>query len=238
MVIDKRCILVVDDEVKIVRALKDFLLLKGFVVRTAHDGVQALEEYYANNTEIDLILLDVMMPLRDGFDVLSDLRQNGVTVPVIMLTAKGQEYDQLKGFQRGADDYVPKPFSLSLLHARIEAVLKRAGKEEQPEIMQGVLKLNTMERTVYDGNTLVELTKREFDLLQFFLSNTSRVFTREQLLNSVWGYDFYGDIRTVDTHVKQLRIKLKHSAECIKTVHRVGYKFEAPEVQQLQEDVL
>ncbi len=229
MILGKRCILVVDDEAKIVRALKDFLSLKGFAVRTAADGVQALEEYYANNTEIDLILLDVMMPQRDGFSVLAELRQDGASVPVIMLTARGQEYDQLKGFEQGADDYVQKPFSLSVLHARIEAILKRAGKADQPEIIKGHLKLNAMERTVYEDDELIELTKREFDLLQFFLSNTSRVFTREQLLNSVWGYDFYGDVRTVDTHVKQLRIKLKKSAEYIKTLHRIGYKFEEPE---------
>ncbi|MFI3170302.1 MAG: response regulator transcription factor [Faecalibacterium sp.] len=230
MMLGKRCVLIVDDETKIVRALKDFLTLKGFAVRTAGDGVQALEEYYANNTEIDLILLDVMMPLRDGFAVLSELRQSGESVPVIMLTAKGQEYDQLRGFENGADDYVQKPFSLSLLHARIEAVLKRAGKADQPEIIKGELKLNAMERTVYENGNLVELTKREFDLLQFFLSNTARVFTREQLLNSVWGYDFFGDIRTVDTHVKQLRIKLKESGLYLKTVHRIGYKFEEPGV--------
>ncbi len=229
MMLGKRCILIVDDEAKIVRALKDFLTLKGFAVRTAGDGVQALEEYYANNTEIDLILLDVMMPLRDGFAVLTELRQSGAAVPVIMLTAKGQEYDQLRGFENGADDYVQKPFSLSLLHARIEAVLKRAGKADQPEIIKGDLKLNAMERTVYESGNLVELTKREFDLLQFFLLNTARVFTREQLLNSVWGYDFFGDIRTVDTHVKQLRIKLKESGLYLKTVHRIGYKFEEPE---------
>lgn len=229
MILGKRCILLVDDEAKIVRALKDFLTLKGFAVRTACDGVQALEEYYANNTEIDMILLDVMMPQKDGFEVLTELRAGGATVPVIMLTARGQEYDQLKGFENGADDYVQKPFSLSLLQARIEAVLKRAGKADQPEIIKGAIKLNAMERTVYESGQLVELTKREFDLLQFFLSNTARVFTREQLLNSVWGYDFYGDIRTVDTHVKQLRIKLKDSAECLKTVHRIGYKFEEPE---------
>ncbi len=230
MILGKRCILVVDDEAKITRALKDFLMLKGFVVRTAVDGVQALEEYYANNTEIDLILLDVMMPHRDGFEVLAELRQGGSSVPIIMLTAKGQEYDQLKGFENGADDYVQKPFSLSLLHARIEALLKRSGKVDQPEIVKGTLKLNAMERTVHESGNPVELTKREFDLLQFFLQNTARAFTREQLLNSVWGYDFYGDIRTVDTHVKQLRIKLKDSACYIKTVHRIGYKFEEPEV--------
>lgn len=226
MVLGKRCILIVDDEIKIVRALKDFFSLKGFVVRVANDGVQALEEYYAYNTEIDLILLDVMMPLRDGFSVLTELRQGGATVPVIMLTARGQEYDQLKGFENGADDYVQKPFSLSLLQARVEVILKRVGKLEQPEMVKGLLRLNAMERTVYEDGKLIELTKREFDLLQFFLSNNARVFTREQLLNSVWGYDFYGDIRTVDTHVKQLRMKLKQSATYIKTVHRIGYKFE------------
>ncbi len=226
MVASKRCVLVADDEMKMVRALKDLLSANDFEVMEAYDGDQALDVFYANNASVDLILLDVMMPKLDGFGVLADLRDNNSLVPVIMLTARGEEYDQVKGFSSGADDYIKKPFSPSLLLARIESILRRVGKDSQTDVCQGNITLNATTRTATINNNNIDLTKREFDLLLFFMSNPSAIFSREQLLDNVWGYDFDGDMRTIDTHIKQLRIKLGESSGYIKTIHRVGYKFE------------
>ena len=226
MVNDKRCILVVDDEVKMVRAIKDFLNMRGFYVIEANDGQQAIEVYYQNNSKIDLILIDVMMPVYDGFEVLENLRLNNSCTPVIMLTAKAEEYDQLKGFNLGADDYIVKPFSPSLLMARIESVLNRTYGNEMVEVLFDDIYLNTKSRTgTLFGKDLV-LKNREFDLIYFLITNKNQVFTRENLLTNVWGYDFDGDVRTVDTHIKQLRIKLAEKANYIKTIYKIGYKFE------------
>lgn len=226
MIDNKRCILIVDDEAKMVRALKDLFKMKSFYVLEAFDGQQALDTYCEYNAQIDLILLDVMMPVLDGFAVLKELRDSSSLTPVIMLTARGEEYDQLKGFKCGADDYIAKPFSLSLLLARVEAVLKRVGKDSSSEISEGTIILNSTKRKAFSENVELDLTKREFDLLFFFMINASITFSREQILNSVWGYEFEGDIRTIDTHIKQLRIKLLGNADYIKTIHRVGYRFE------------
>lgn len=226
MVNGNRYILIADDEPKMVRAIKDFLEANNFKVIDSYDGESALDTFYKYNSEIDLILLDVMMPKLDGFKVLADLRENNILTPVIMITARGEEYDQLKGFKNGADDYVTKPFSPSLLLARIESVLKRVGKSTQNEVVKGDININVATRKVSVCGNDLELTKREFDLLLFFLTNTEITFTREQLLNNVWGYDFEGDIRTVDTHIKQLRTKFRDSTCHIRTIHRIGYKFE------------
>ncbi len=215
-----------DDEVKMVRALRDFLSAHGFYVYEAYDGERALELYYEHSTKIDLLLLDVMMPKVDGFEVLNELRQNHILTPVIMVTARGEDYDQLRGFESGADDYVTKPFSPTLLMARIESVLRRVGKSVDSELYLGNMKIDNARRSVHLSGREIELTKREFDLLFFFASNENRILTREQLLNGVWGYNFEGDIRTVDTHVKQLRIKLGEDSSSIKTVYGVGYKLE------------
>ncbi len=223
---DKRCLLIADDEAKMVRALKDFLSSNNFHIIEAFDGEEALDKFYLHSAEIDLVLLDVMMPKADGFAVLSDIRKSHSLTPVIMLTARGEEYDQIKGFQYGADDYIRKPFSPSILMARIESILKRTGKAYSDEMKRGELRLNSLKRTVFNQDVEMELTKREFDLLFFLMANQSMIFSREQLLNGVWGYDFIGDVRTVDTHIKQLRTKLKQNSTYIKTVHRVGYKFE------------
>ncbi len=223
---DKRCILIADDEIRMVRALKDFLNSNNFHVETANNGQEALDMFYEKNLEIDLVLLDVMMPKYNGFEVLKDMRENYSFTPVIMLTARGEEYDQLKGFNSGADDYVTKPFSPSLLLARIESVLRRVGKSEEEEISKGSIILNSTKRIATCKGSNLELTKKEFDLLLFFMTNNQMIFTRDQLLNSVWGYDFEGDERTVDTHVKQLRTKL-NGTDYIKTVYGVGYKMEA-----------
>ncbi len=228
MVGSKRCILVVDDEPKMIRAIQDFLNVHEFVVIPAFNGQEALDVYYEHNADIDLVLLDVMMPIYNGYEVLEDIRRNHSLTPVILLTARGEEYDQVKGFQAGADDYITKPFSPSLLLARIESLLRRVGKTTHGELVRGRIVLNTTNRSVSCSGNPIQLTKREFELLFFFLSNPSLIFTRDQILNSVWGYDFEGDSRTVDTHVKQLRVKLQEDACYIKTVHRIGYQFEVP----------
>ena len=225
MIEGKRCILVCDDEVKMVRAVKDFLNMQEFHILTAKDGQETMDVYDQYNHKIDLILLDVMMPFFNGFEVLETIRLNGSLVPVIMFTARGEEYDQLQGFHLGADDYITKPFSPSLLLARIESVLKRTGKEAGHALTAGGIALNVENRTGKCLDCDLDLKNREFDLLYFFMVNQDQVFTREQILTSVWGYDFEGGSRTVDTHIKQLRIKLKEKASCITTIHRIGYKF-------------
>ncbi len=226
MLENKRCILIADDEKRMVRAIKDYLSAKDFYILEAYDGEETLSVYYKYNQNIDLILLDVMMPVYNGMEVLEKLRNDEAKTPVIMLTARGEEYDQVAAFEKGADDYITKPFSPTLLLLRIEAMLKRLGKGTYEEITCGAITINATLRSVYFGGVQVELTKREFDLILFLVSNKNMIFTREQLLNSVWGYGFEGDSRTVDTHIKQLRIKLGENASMIKTVHRVGYKLE------------
>lgn len=222
----KRCILIVDDEEKIIRALKDFLRINDFYTLEATDGRTALDVFYNNSTKIDLILLDVMLPYLDGFSVLEEIRQTSL-VPVIMLTAKGEEYDQLQGFKTGADDYISKPFSFSLLLARIESLLKRTGKALSGDMVCGKLEIDIIKRSVTLDNLPVDLTPREFDLLHYFMLNQGITLSRQQLLYGVWGYLFEGDVRTVDTHVKQLRHKLKDCSNYIKTIHKIGYRFEA-----------
>jgi DNA-binding response OmpR family regulator len=222
----KPCILIVDDEAKITRALKDFFNARGYRTFEAFNGGEALDVFYEHSTKIDLLLLDVMMPVADGFSVLKEIRRDS-NVPAVMLTARTEEYDQIAGFRHGADDYVAKPFSTSLLLARVEAVLKRAGKGQAGEIEIGELRVSPSRRVVSLGEKRVELTPKEFDLLHCLVANRNRALTREQILNEVWGYAFEGDVRTVDTHIKQLRGKLETYGECIKTVHRIGYGFEA-----------
>ena len=222
----KRCILIVDDEPRILRALRDLLTAKGFSVMAAENGREALELHDRYRDQMDLVLLDVMMPEIDGFAVLREIRRVDADLPVILLTARGEEYDQLQGFQSGSDDYIPKPFSTNLLLARIEAVLRRSGRANRDIIQAGGIALIPEQRKVVVYELPVELTRREFDLLNCFLSNQKQIFSREQLLDAVWGYDYEGDIRTVDTHVKNLRNKLGDCGSYIQTVYRVGYRFE------------
>ncbi len=222
---NKITILVADDEARIVRVLQDFLKAKGYDVLCAYDGQEALDCYYENSAQIDLILLDVMMPNVDGLAVLEELRQSSL-VPVILLTAKGEEYDQIRGFRSGADDYIIKPFSQSVLMLRIEALLHRLGKSKEGVLAAGELQLNLVARSAnLSGNSLT-LTPREFELLAYFMENKRQVLSREQILYGVWGYDYNGDLRTVDTHVKQVRSKLGKYGSYIKTVFRMGYRFE------------
>lgn len=222
----KRCILIADDEPRMLRALKDFFIANNFNVLTAVNGAEVLDLYYDTNSKIDIILLDVMMPIIDGMTVLENLRKNATLVPIIMLTAKSEEKNQLTAFGGGADDYITKPFSTSLLLARIEAVLRRFGKGSEPFISLDRLTIDVNNHKVWLDGDEIELTRREYDLLYYMVINKNVILSREQLLNSVWGYDFEGGQRTVDTHIRQLRAKLPGFADCIQTVHCRGYKLE------------
>lgn len=228
---NRRLILVVDDEVRITRVLRECLSAMDYDVICAYDGEQALELFYRNEIEIDLILLDVQMPKMSGIAVLSELRRTSL-VPVVYLTTKGEEYEHVKSCRSGVDDYLVKPFSQTALVQCMQSLSSRLGYGGTPPLMVGGLSLDQYRRLVTIDGRAVDLTRREFDLLAYFLLNEGRTLTREQLLNGVWGYDFEGDLRTVDTHVKQLRNKLKDYAPCIKTRFRVGYQFQAPLCQE------
>ena len=231
MVNGKNCILIVDDEQKIVRALSDYFGANGYNVLKAYDGEEALDVFYENVSVIDLIILDVMMPKLNGFDVLKTLREQSYLVPIIMLTAKTEEYDQIKGLNFGSDDYISKPISPTLLFARTEAVLRRVKKNHNSDLVAGNIKVSRITYKVTDCDENIDLTKREFDLLCYLMMNENIILSREQILNAVWGYSYEGDTRTVDTHIKQLRSKLV-SPDYIKTIYKVGYKFECGDVEQ------
>ena len=218
-----RKILVVDDESRIRKLIKDYLRRNGYEVIEAADGEEALEQFYKTK-DIALIVLDVMMPSLDGWEVLKEIRESS-KVPVIMLTAKSEEEDELNGYSLGADEYVSKPFSPKVLVARIEAVLRRSQGEDASVIESDGIRIdeNAHEVTV-DGQS-VELSVREYDLLKYFMKNPGIALSREKILNSVWDYDYYGDARTIDTHVKKLRSKLSGKGDLIKTIWGVGYKF-------------
>ena len=224
---DKR-ILIADDEEGIRDMVKEYVSLEGFTVDEAADGVEALELIAKN--DYDLLLLDVMMPQLNGWKVLTKVRETS-SLPVIMLTARGEEYDKLFGFELGADDYMIKPFSPKELLARMKAIMRRidAAKAENDDkeiVKFGGLTIEYFSRNVYVDEQFVSLTPKEFELLSFFAHNEHYVFTRKQLLSKVWGYDFYGDERTVDTHIKMLRDSLGPYRNYIVTVWGTGYKFE------------
>ncbi|MCR4431883.1 MAG: response regulator transcription factor [Tepidanaerobacteraceae bacterium] len=220
-------ILMVDDEKRMVELVKLYLEKEGYTVDEAYDGQQALE--MINKTKYNLIILDLMLPVVDGWTVCREIRKK-YDIPVIILTARGEEFDKVLGFELGADDYVVKPFSPRELTARVKALLRRMGpSEEQEETLEfPELIIEPEARLVKANGKEVDLTPKEFDLLYFLAKNKDKVFTREKLLEEVWGYDFFGSLRTVDTHVKQLREKLGRSraASYITTVWGVGYKFE------------
>lgn len=221
-------ILVIEDEKRIREMIKEYLENSDFKVIEAADGNEGLEKFDIDDYSI--VLLDVMLPTVDGWTVLREIRKKS-DVPVIMLTARGEEYDKLFGFELGADDYIVKPFSPKELLARIKAIIKRSRKvsdllNESNIFIYKDLKVNFESRKVNINEINVDMTPKEFDLLSFFIQNPERVFTREQLLDKVWGYEFAGELRTVDTHVKMLRESLKHHRNLIVTVWGVGYKFE------------
>ena len=223
---EKLKILVVDDESRMRKLVRDFLVKQNFEVIEAQDGEEALDKFYADK-EIALIILDVMMPKINGWDVCKEIRESS-KVPVIMLTAKGEESDELLGFDIGADEYISKPFSPKILVARVEAILRRAGKKGESEIMEiGGISIDKLaHQVVVDGKEL-ELSYKEFELLTYFAENRGIALSREKILNHVWNYDYFGDARTIDTHVKKLRSKLGSKGEYIKTIWGMGYKFEA-----------
>ena len=222
---NKNLILIVEDDYKLARTLEDFLCANHFEVLLAMDGEAALEIFYSNNHLIDLILLDGMLPKLDGYDVLKEIRGYS-SVPIIMLTAREGEEDQLKGLENGADNYITKPFLLRVLKAHIDILLKRNNKSPNEEFTVGDLRLELAAQRAYLAGNVLNLTPKEYSLLLYFVQNKSCVLTRETILDAVWGYDYDGDIRTVDTLVKQLRRKMTDQYPYIQSIYGVGYRFE------------
>lgn len=222
---DKLKVLVVDDELRMRKLLKDFLSKKDFIVLEAEDGENALDVFFGT-PDISLIILDVMMPKLDGWQVLKKIRKES-KVPVIMLTAKGEEEDELLGFELGVDEYISKPFSPKILTARVEALLRRTNPQALEKVFEhnGIILDKTSHVVTVDG-VQIELSYKEFELLEFFMKNKGLALSREKILNAVWNYDYFGDARTIDTHVKKLRSKLLTKKDTIKTIWGMGYKFE------------
>lgn len=222
---DRLKILVVDDEERMRRLVKDFLVKKEFIVYEASDGVEALDVFY-DNPDISLIICDVMMPRMDGWQVCREVRKNS-KVPFVMLTARGEEHDELLGFELGVDEYIVKPFSPKILTARVEAILRRSNASSGEETIEynGLIIDKAGHVVSIDGHE-IELSYKEFELLNYFVENKGIALSREKILDHVWNYDYYGDARTIDTHVKKLRSKLGDKGEMIKTVWGMGYKFE------------
>lgn len=222
---DRLKILVVDDESRMRKLVRDFLVKQDFEVIEAGDGVEALEQFYAAK-DIALIILDVMMPKIDGWQVCREVRECS-KIPIIMLTAKADERDELQGFELGVDEYISKPFSPKILVARVEALLRRANVFNKDEVIKvGGIEINKAAHMVYIEDEPVELSFKEFELLTYFVENQGIALSREKILNSVWNYDYFGDARTIDTHVKKLRNKLGEKGNYIKTIWGMGYKFE------------
>ena len=223
---DKIKILVVDDESRMRKLVHDFLTREGYAVVEAADGEEALDIFYSDK-EISLIVLDVMMPKINGWEVCREIRKISM-LPIIMLTAKGDESDELNGFEIGADEYISKPFSPKILVARVTALLRRANKiGETADIREagGIVMDKTAHTVAIDGQN-IDLSVKEFELLDYFMNNRGIALSRERILDSVWSYDYFGDARTIDTHVKKLRSKMGAKGDYIKTVWGVGYKFE------------
>lgn len=221
-------ILVVDDESRVRKLIKDFLTKENYQTLEAADGEEALKVFQDNEAKIKLVLLDVMMPKLDGWSVLRQIRQIS-NVPVIMLTARGEEQDQLFGFELGVDEYIPKPFSPRLLVARIKAILNRTEVKQDGKKDYGGIIIDTNGRTVTVDGKPIDLSLREYELLKYLLDNENIALSRENILNNVWNYDYYGDSRTIDSHIKKIRHKLGKKGKYIKTIRGVGYKFEVEE---------
>ena len=222
-------ILIADDEARIRRLVSDFLKRDGHTILEAGDGKTALELIENRRPTLDLAILDVMMPGMDGFEVLREVREQETGdnhLPVMLLTARAEDADQVRGLEGGADDYVTKPFSPIVLAARVRTLLKREGRAASPIETIGCLSVNELRREVLVEGQPVELTPKEYELLIYFKKNRSIALSRESILNAVWGYDYFGDLRTVDTHVKKLRAKLGCCGSMIETVRGYGYRFE------------
>ena len=218
-------ILVVDDESRMRKLVKDFLIKKNFQVLEAGNGEEAMDIFYEEK-DIALIILDVMMPKMDGWEVCREIRKNS-KVPIIMLTARSDERDELLGFDLGVDEYISKPFSPKILVARVEAILRRTGQSNPEDVLSagGIVIDKAAHLATVDGNPM-ELSFKEFELLTYFMENAGIALSREKILNNVWNYDYFGDARTIDTHVKKLRAKIGEKGEYIKTIWGMGYKFE------------
>lgn len=226
---DRIKILIADDESRMRRLVRDFLVRDGYEVLEASDGEEALDVFYREK-DIALILLDVMMPKCNGFEVCREIRESS-KVPIIMLTAKGGESDELNGFELGVDEYIAKPFSPKILMARISAILRRSGKAKGDEAVcsHGGIVADKGARIVTVDGVRLDLSYKEFELLSYLMENEGIALSREKILNHVWNYDYFGDARTIDTHVKKLRAKIGQKGEYIRTVWGMGYKFEVPE---------
>ncbi len=220
-------VLVVDDEARMRKLVKDFLSVKGFLVVEAENGEQALEMFFAQK-DIALVILDVMMPKMDGWEVCKTIRQYS-QVPVMMLTARGEERDELQGFKLGVDEYVSKPFSPKILVARVEALLRRSQGTPADTSEAGGIRIDKAAHQVTIDGQVIDLSYKEFELLNYFMENQGLALSREKILNHVWNYDYFGDARTIDTHVKKLRSKMGEKGDYIKTIWGMGYKFEVNE---------
>ncbi|MBS5682540.1 MAG: response regulator transcription factor [Clostridium sp.] len=219
------CILIVDDEERMRKLIKDFLKQKNYNTMEAADGEEALKVFSENQNRIRLILLDVMMPKLDGWSVLRQIRQTS-KVPIMMLTARGEEQDELFGFELGVDEYISKPFSPKILVARVEAILKRTAGDNKEVKDYGGIQIDNQGRTVSVDGKQIELSLREYELLVYLVENQGIALSRDKILNNVWNYDYYGDSRTIDSHIKKIRHKLGKKGKYIETIRGIGYKFE------------
>ena len=225
---EKMKILVVDDESRMRKLVKDFLTRAGYQVLEAGDGMEAMDLFYEDK-DIALIILDVMMPKMDGWQVCREVREHS-KVPIIMLTARSEERDELQGFELGVDEYISKPFSPKILVARVGAILRRTNGTDMSDILDaGGIKIDKAAHSVMIDDKVIDLSYKEFELLTYFVENQGIALSREKILNNVWNYDYFGDARTIDTHVKKLRSKLGAKGEYIKTIWGMGYKFEVEE---------
>ena len=222
---EKLTILVVDDEARMRKLIKDFLVKKNFNILEAEDGEKALEIYDKNKNNINLILLDVMMPKVDGWSVLKKIREENKSMPIVMLTAKAEEQDELLGFELGVDEYISKPFSPKILVARVTAILKRTENKNQDIISCDGIVIDNTARVVTVDKKTVELSLREYELLKYLMENKNIALSRDKILNTVWKFDFYGDSRTIDSHIKKVRHKLGKKGKHIETIRGIGYKF-------------
>ena len=222
---EKESILIVDDEERMRKLIKDFLKQKNYNTLEAGDGEEALKVFEENKEKIILILLDVMMPKLDGWSVLRQIRQTS-KVPIIMLTARGEEQDELFGFELGVDEYISKPFSPKILVARVEAILKRTSPELKEQKDYGGIVIDPEGRTVTVDGKQLEMSLREYELLKYLVDNEGIALSRDKILNNVWNYDYYGDSRTIDSHIKKIRHKLGKRGKYIETIRGIGYKFE------------
>lgn len=222
---EKIKILIVDDESRMRKLIRDFLEREGYQILEASDGIEAMDIFYADK-DIQLIILDVMMPRMDGWQVCKEVREHS-RVPIMMLTARAEEQNELKGFELGVDEYVAKPFSPKILVARVGALLKRVRNvEDNSELNAGGIIINKSAHMVTIDGCMIDLSVKEFELLTYFVENQKLALSREKILNNVWNYDYFGDARTIDTHVKKLRSKLGEKGNYIKTIWGMGYKFE------------